>query len=137
MMPNELYEAGQRVEFSAKVDGRYLNHKYLIRMCAAEVFNKQDAPPPKPDFVSADVLGGHLITSSRLRRSASPSRATRRTLPTSQTPTSTTRPLRSPTRMRSPPATAPTRTSMPTCSRCDSGTPRSRPTKCSSRRAGG
>ena len=30
-------------------------------MCAAEVFNKQDAAPPKPVFVSADMLGGHSI----------------------------------------------------------------------------
>jgi hypothetical protein len=48
MMPDDLYEAGQRVKFSAKVDGRYLDLKYLIRMCAAEVFEKQDAAPPKP-----------------------------------------------------------------------------------------
>eukprot|EP00966_Prymnesium_polylepis_P005158 118963-Prymnesium_polylepis.1 len=29
MMPDDLYEAGQRVKFSAKVDGRYPDHKYL------------------------------------------------------------------------------------------------------------
>eukprot|EP00966_Prymnesium_polylepis_P136619 3156743-Prymnesium_polylepis.1 len=61
MMPDELYEAGQRVKFSSKVDGRYLDHKHLIRMCAAEVFKKQDAAPPRPVFISADALGGYPI----------------------------------------------------------------------------
>ena len=37
LMPDELYEAGQPVKFLARVDGRYLDHKYLIRVCGEEV----------------------------------------------------------------------------------------------------
>ena len=61
LMPDELYEAGQRVKFSARVDGRYLDHKYLIRMCSEEVFLKQKAAPPQPTFISVDALGGHEL----------------------------------------------------------------------------
>eukprot|EP00966_Prymnesium_polylepis_P017943 414075-Prymnesium_polylepis.1 len=61
LMPNELYEAGQRVKFSARVDGRYHDHKYLIRMCGEEVFQKQKAAPPQPTFISVEALGGHKL----------------------------------------------------------------------------
>eukprot|EP00966_Prymnesium_polylepis_P212111 4913085-Prymnesium_polylepis.1 len=60
-MPDDLYEAGQRVKFSARVDGRYLDHKYLIRMCGEEVFLKPKASPPQPTFITVDALGGHEL----------------------------------------------------------------------------
>ena len=46
LMPKELYEAGQRVKFASKVSGRFLDLKYLMRLCATEVFQKQKAAPP-------------------------------------------------------------------------------------------
>jgi hypothetical protein len=56
LMADDLYKAGQRVKFSARVDGRYLDHKYLIRMCGEEVFLKQKASPPQPTFISIEAL---------------------------------------------------------------------------------
>ena len=60
-MPEELYEAGQRVKFSAKMVGRFLDHKYLIRLCGEEVFKKQKAAGQQPTFISVDTLGGHPL----------------------------------------------------------------------------
>ena len=61
LLPKELYEAGQRVKFSAKMAGRFTDHKYLIRLLYTEVFNKQKASPPQPTFVAFEQLGGHDI----------------------------------------------------------------------------
>ena len=61
LMPDELYEAGKRVKFSAKMAGRYLDLRYLVRLCSAEVFQKQKAAAPKPSFVSIDATGGHSV----------------------------------------------------------------------------
>ena len=61
LMPEELYEAGQRVKFSAKMVGRFLDHKYLIRLCGEEVFKKQKASGPQPTFIAFDTLGGHPL----------------------------------------------------------------------------
>eukprot|EP00966_Prymnesium_polylepis_P130788 3025154-Prymnesium_polylepis.1 len=41
--------------------GRYLDLRYLVRLCSAEVFQKQKAAAPKPSFVSIDATGGHSI----------------------------------------------------------------------------
>ena len=49
---------GQRVKFSAKMVGRFLDHKYLIRLCGEEVFKKQKAAGQQPLFISVDTLGG-------------------------------------------------------------------------------
>ena len=59
MMPDELYEAGQRVKFAARMDGRFTDLKYLIRLCSNEVFQKQKGTAPKPTFIGAPALGGH------------------------------------------------------------------------------
>mmetsp|Transcript_10856 Transcript_10856/g.24987 ORF Transcript_10856/g.24987 Transcript_10856/m.24987 type:complete len:375 (-) Transcript_10856:417-1541(-) len=61
MMPPGLYEAGQRIKFSLKTEGRFTDLKYLIRQCATEVFQKQKGSVPKPTFVAADLLGGHEL----------------------------------------------------------------------------
>eukprot|EP00966_Prymnesium_polylepis_P165971 3836494-Prymnesium_polylepis.1 len=60
-MPDELYEAGQRVKFSSKMGNRFLDHKYLIRLCGEEVFKKQKASGPQPTFIAYDMLGGHSL----------------------------------------------------------------------------
>ena len=60
-MPEELYEAGQRVKLSAKMVGHFLDHKYLIRLCGEEVFKKQKAAGQPPTFISVDTLGGHPL----------------------------------------------------------------------------
>ena len=62
MMPPELYEAGERIKFSAKMSGKYLDLKYLIRLCGAEVFKKQEGGAPKPALVAFDHLQGHDAT---------------------------------------------------------------------------
>ena len=46
LLPKELYEAGQRVKFATKLDGHFLDLKYLIRACSTEVFQKQRRAPP-------------------------------------------------------------------------------------------
>ena len=61
LMPPELYEASQRIKFSAKMVGRFLDLKYLIRLCSAEVFKKQKGSAPKPTFIAADFFKGYDI----------------------------------------------------------------------------
>ena len=62
LMPPELYEAGRRVRFDARAEGRLLDLQYLIRQCGSEVFRKQKGSAPKPVLVSYDALGGHDVT---------------------------------------------------------------------------
>ena len=56
LMPPDLYEAGERLKFAARLAGRWHDLQYLIRMCGQEVFRKQSGAAPKPSFISVDVL---------------------------------------------------------------------------------
>ena len=54
-------EAGERVIFMAKMEGRFTDLKYLIRMCGADVFKKQSGGAPKPVFAAVDALGAAVF----------------------------------------------------------------------------
>eukprot|EP00966_Prymnesium_polylepis_P025202 581368-Prymnesium_polylepis.3 len=117
-MPDELYEAGQRVKFAARMDGRYTDLNYLIRLCSNEVFQKQKGSQPKrtpssvhrPWGVMTSICSQHavelthsncgaatavrtrraVLRSSASARSGAPSARTR-TTPASAIPTTTIR----------------------------------------------
>eukprot|EP00966_Prymnesium_polylepis_P027831 643015-Prymnesium_polylepis.2 len=68
-MPDELYEAGQRVKFAARMDGRFTDLKYLIRLCSNEVYfrSKRARCPLQRSSVR---LRSAATTSSYSRRAA-------------------------------------------------------------------